>query len=326
MRKSRLVVVVSRSSDSHACAVLAALRRLRARALLVDTARFPERSGLSLALLADGSWTGSLGALSHAPIDATAVGAVWWRRPEPFSLHRSVEDELWGGVYCACDAAMGALWNSLQAFWVNDIAADAAAEHKPSQLALAGRLGLAVPRSCITNDPAVARAFILERQDGETIHKNVVSAAAIWKPTRVAHARDRRLLASVRHLPLLFQERVPAEVDVRATILGHDLFAAEIDFPGAKPALDWRLRLRRARVRPVKLPHDLDAKLRRLVRELGLVYGAVDLRRRPDGEYVFLEVNPSGEFLFVEERTGQPITEALAALLAREAREGPPSA
>lgn len=31
---------------------------------------------------------------------------------------------------------------------------------------------------------------------------------------------------------------------------------------------------------------------------------------------MFLEVNPSGQWLFVERRTGLPITEALAALLA----------
>jgi hypothetical protein len=30
---------------------------------------------------------------------------------------------------------------------------------------------------------------------------------------------------------------------------------------------------------------------------------------------VFLEINPAGEWRFVEERTGQPITEAMAKLL-----------
>jgi glutathione synthase/RimK-type ligase-like ATP-grasp enzyme len=53
------------------------------------------------------------------------------------------------------------------------------------------------------------------------------------------------------------------------------------------------------------------------MQSLGIVYGAVDLRRTPEGRYVFLEVNPAGEWRFVEERTGQPITEAMAALLIR---------
>jgi glutathione synthase/RimK-type ligase-like ATP-grasp enzyme len=50
---------------------------------------------------------------------------------------------------------------------------------------------------------------------------------------------------------------------------------------------------------------------------LGLVYGAIDMRRTPDGEYVFLEVNTAGEFLFIEDRTGQPISSAVAKWLAR---------
>ncbi len=45
---------------------------------------------------------------------------------------------------------------------------------------------------------------------------------------------------------------------------------------------------------------------------LNLVYGAIDMRLTPDGEYVFLEVNPAGQWLFIEERTGQPITATLA--------------
>jgi hypothetical protein len=30
------------------------------------------------------------------------------------------------------------------------------------------------------------------------------------------------------------------------------------------------------------------------MRRMGLVYGAVDMRLKPDGTYVFLEINPAG--------------------------------
>jgi len=48
---------------------------------------------------------------------------------------------------------------------------------------------------------------------------------------------------------------------------------------------------------------------------LGLHYGCIDLRRQPDGQYRFFEVNPSGQFLFAEIDTGQPLLNALATLL-----------
>jgi glutathione synthase/RimK-type ligase-like ATP-grasp enzyme len=52
------------------------------------------------------------------------------------------------------------------------------------------------------------------------------------------------------------------------------------------------------------------------MQRLGLVYGAIDLRRRSDGRDVFLEVNPAGEWRFVEERTAQSTAEEMATLLA----------
>jgi glutathione synthase/RimK-type ligase-like ATP-grasp enzyme len=70
-------------------------------------------------------------------------------------------------------------------------------------------------------------------------------------------------------------------------------------------------------VEPAALPADVTDKLLKFMKHLGLVYGAIDLRRTPEGEYVFLEVNTAGEFLFIEERTGQQISKALAEWLAR---------
>jgi len=48
------------------------------------------------------------------------------------------------------------------------------------------------------------------------------------------------------------------------------------------------------------------------MRRLGLEYGAIDMRVTPDGEYVFLKVNPAGQFLYVENSAGLPIADAMA--------------
>jgi glutathione synthase/RimK-type ligase-like ATP-grasp enzyme len=60
------------------------------------------------------------------------------------------------------------------------------------------------------------------------------------------------------------------------------------------------------------LPSDVARPLHALLERLGLVYGAVDLIRRPDGEHVFLEVNPGGEWGMLERHLGLSISEALA--------------
>jgi hypothetical protein len=41
------------------------------------------------------------------------------------------------------------------------------------------------------------------------------------------------------------------------------------------------------------------------------------MRLTPEGEYVFLEINPAGEYLFISRRTGLPIPEAIASALER---------
>ena len=54
---------------------------------------------------------------------------------------------------------------------------------------------------------------------------------------------------------------------------------------------------------------------------LGVCFGAIDMRLTPDGDHVFLEINPAGEYLFVSQRTGQPIPQAIAAALDRHDAE-----
>ncbi len=66
---------------------------------------------------------------------------------------------------------------------------------------------------------------------------------------------------------------------------------------------------------PGVVPAEVEEGLLRLLKSVGLRYGAIDMRRTPDGRHVFLEVNPAGQWRFVEEVTGQPITAAMARLL-----------
>jgi glutathione synthase/RimK-type ligase-like ATP-grasp enzyme len=63
------------------------------------------------------------------------------------------------------------------------------------------------------------------------------------------------------------------------------------------------------------LPSAIQAKLLALMDRLGLVFGCVDIILTPAGEYVFLEVNPSGQWGWIEDKTGMPITSALVDLL-----------
>lgn len=98
-------------------------------------------------------------------------------------------------------------------------------------------------------------------------------------------------------------------------MVGSELFAAAIYSQETAYPVDFRMDMQRARTEPVTLPDGVRDRVLALLRRLGLVYGAVDMRLTPDGEYVFLEINPAGQWLFVEQRTAQPITRAVVRAL-----------
>ncbi len=315
-----MILVVSHRRDKHAQAVLAALRRYGAAARLLDLARFPRDLAITLVYEAGGP-DALLAPARGRALRLGEVSAVWWRRPLPFVLH----DELRGLTRRAFAwregrEAFQGMWQSLRCRWVNHPLRDEAACHKPFQLALAGRIGLAVPRTCITSDPRRARAFVSSLAPGRAVFKSLQATPADWRATRIVGRGELRRLERARFAPIIFQEYVPG-VDVRVTAVGRRLFAAAIDARDTDSPADFRPVLDRARVERTVLPGPLAARLRHLVRELGLSYAAIDLRRSETGEWFFLEANPSGQWLFVEGRTGQPITEAVASLLAGPARQ-----
>jgi glutathione synthase/RimK-type ligase-like ATP-grasp enzyme len=58
------------------------------------------------------------------------------------------------------------------------------------------------------------------------------------------------------------------------------------------------------------LSADQETMCRAMLAKLGLKYGAVDFLRTPDGELVFLEINPTGEWAWLEDRLGFPMRDA----------------
>ena len=115
--------------------------------------------------------------------------------------------------------------------------------------------------------------------------------------------------------PIILQERIEGPSDVRVTIAGTRLFAARIDTADGCAGVDSRLDLDAPCV-PHMLPDEVSAALFQVMNELGLLFGTIDLKLTHSNEYVFFEVNPQGQFLYIEILTGQPISAAVAALLA----------
>lgn len=83
--------------------------------------------------------------------------------------------------------------------------------------------------------------------------------------------------------------------------------AAHVDYRTDYPSLSYEL---------ITPPEHVIHGIRLLMGGFGLVYGALDFVITPSGEWVLLEINPTGQYGFIENATGAPLTEQLADLLA----------
>jgi hypothetical protein len=314
-----MILAVTSLDDPHAAPVMEAVERMGRRCVLLDLASLPRQTRLSFSSGRPASGVSFVG-VDGTRLDGAEIEAVWWRRPRPYVLDEGLAPGFIGYATAQVHAAMSGAWASLHAGWMNDPWRDERAGHKPVQLAAAEEAGLAVPPTLITCVPDDARAFLDELGDRPVIQKPLRPTEGSWRPTRMLTPGDRARLDDLRLAPAILQAYVPG-TDIRVTCAGDRLIATAIDASRTDSPHDFRPAWSQARVEPCELPAEVATAIRALMKALGLRYAALDFRRTIDGQHVFLEANPAGQWLFIEDRTGQPITQAVAEALVQAATE-----
>ena len=308
-----MILIVSFPNNAHGEEVQ---QHLTHEATIVDTGSFPVSLGLSATMGRERECLQLTPPHDH-PLCLCKVGAVWYRRISPLKLHDELTDDT-ARLFAWSEAneALLGLWYSLGSFWMNPPVADEVSQRKIRQLQVARQVGLSIPETLVTNQPNEAREFVALHGVGNVVRKAFRNISQAPRETHRMRESDIELMDSVRYTPVIFQRYVPADLDLRVTVVEDDIFAAAISSEAAYAA-DYRPGLATAKVTPYTLPPDIAHRVLELMRLFGLQFGALDFRVTPDGEHVFLEVNPAGEFLFISRRTGQPIAQAIAASLER---------
>lgn len=310
------VLILAPVADDHAVAVAGQIDALGGRAEVVDLAWFPEQASLSMRFESCSGCATSWMRHEGRRIPLEDVDTVWVRRPQyPAVAEQMVRPSHRAFAANETHEALGGLWHSLRARWVNDPGADDRAGRKGYQLTMAQERGLEIPRTLMTNDPEEALRFVDSCGYRDVVYKSFSSTREEWRETRLLRAEEVPMLAQVAHAPVIFQEYVPAEYDLRVTVVDGDLFAAAIHSQQTAYPVDSRIDISNARIEVTTLPDEVADQLLTYTADLGLTYGAIDLRRTPDGRYVFLEINPAGQFTYIEAATGLPIAAAMARAL-----------
>lgn len=297
--------------------VAGALRARGYEPLRLDTDAFPSSLSLSAELGPDAQ---PRLLLDQRELD---VAAVWLWRLWPPHIDAAVDAAHRDAIMRESSTTLRGLLDLLHARpWIDAIDPNRCAENKTRQLRLAAQLGLTIPATLITAEPAAVRRFFAAHA-GEVVTKLQTPLAPSMRggsglPTRRLRAADLDALDGLRHCPMMFQRSIAKQWELRIAWVDGRAFVGALD--GRHCGVDWRYESTTA-WQPYTLPAPVHERLARLMARLGLRQGAIDMIVDPSGDHVFLEVNPHGEWGMLERDLGLPIGEAIAAALIRLALE-----
>ncbi|WP_427158380.1 ATP-grasp domain-containing protein [Aliinostoc sp. HNIBRCY26] len=297
------ILILGNPQDVHAVAIKQAITAAGAIADYLDTSLFPQHLKLSWQ---PGTTTGCLRLPSGKLLRITDIYSVYWRTFSGVNVP-SLQDEYQQRI--ATNDAMGTLRSLMQACparWVNSWQAYELHKEKPLQLSMVKNVGVKIPKTLISNDQEEIIQFTNSLE--KAIFKPVYGGAHT-KPVTPEHLEPKRLELALRLAPVTIQEYIPG-TNIRTYVIGDAIYSAEI----RSSHLDFR-EDREAELIPVELPASVQQQCLAITKALMLDWTAIDWRLNPNGEYVFLEANPSPMFLHFENQTGFPITQKLVQLL-----------
>lgn len=193
------------------------------------------------------------------------------------------------------------------------------AENKLLQLKTAREVGFSIPSTLVTSSKTNLRSFIKEKGNNivlKPIRKSRIeykeNEALIFTNELSEVLIDR--LDEFDLTPCIYQENVSKEFEVRATVVADKVFAAATySQEEDETRVDWRRKERK--FFSIEIPVEVETLCVELLKRLDLNFGAIDLIKKPDGSYIFLEINPNGQWVWIETQTGLQISEAIIRFL-----------
>lgn len=255
---------------------------------------------------------------SYSILGQQNFDAIWFRRtklPDLPGLTLPQKSYVLGEV----DTLLKNLFAAIPGRWLSPPFFVYRAENKLLQLKTARELNFTTPDTLISNSKDQVKAFF-EKHKGKIVLKPLCQTKLLngdnssFLFTNVVSEEMIKRLYEFDLTPSIFQEHVPKQYELRVTVVAGEVYSAKVDSQQSnETAIDWR---RKSLVfEKTTLPSHIENLCVKLTQELGLAFGAIDLIVRPDGEYIFLEINPNGQWVWIETQTQQPISEAIISYL-----------
>jgi glutathione synthase/RimK-type ligase-like ATP-grasp enzyme len=297
------ILILGNSEDVHAAHLNQALTQAGATVDYLDTRLFPTQLRLSFR---PDLGVGDLMLPEGKKLNLSQIHSVFWRTFSGVKIPTLNDTNLQKIAYNDAMSGLRSLFSACPARWINSWQAYQFHQEKPLQLNKAKQIGVTIPATLISNDPEQVITFV--KSQTQAISKPVYGGAHTQLVTEDI-LDPQRLKLALSLSPVTIQEYIPG-TNIRSYVIGNSVYTAEI----RSPALDFREDLN-AELIPIELPAFVEQQCLAIAQAFMLEWTAIDWRKNPQGEYVFLEANPSPMFLYFEQQTGFPLTDELVKIL-----------
>lgn len=188
-------------------------------------------------------------------------------------------------------------------------------ENKIYQEKIAEKIGLTIPRTIFCNDKVCVNEFL---KFNKTVIKPISTGKIIDRDNVEIFQTSiisENIQDEINLTPVYIQEYVDKWYELRITIIGSCLYPVKI-IPYNN--VDWRVDQQYNKYESVNIPKDIKSKCMKLMEEMNISFGAFDFIVTHQKEYVFLEVNPNGQWLWLEDELNINISESIVKYLVGE--------
>lgn len=297
---------------------------------IFDTTTFPVHLTLAVTMDEKGGISGQLDVLQYvadeyvpSTLGLSSIDVAWHLRPgkpSPSSAMSPIEVQFSRNESYA---ALDSLFSILNCKWVNKREIINHLEsNKLLQQFIAARCGLSIPATIVTNDPRQLNDFtnkkskLLLKTLGYTHLDKDDTNHFIYSQVFTAEELKAEN-CSIQNCPVFAQHYIEKKYEYRVMAIGSKVLSCQIDSQASeKTKIDWRhYDFDNVTHIEKELPYDIEKKILCFMKAIDLSYGAIDLIETPEGEFVFLEINPSGQWEWIHKLTNLPIPQAVATML-----------
>lgn len=238
-------------------------------------------------------------------ISKNSIKGGYYRRPSlPEIISDSLGNEIKESLSLESYDIYQTFLESIKCKWLTDPNKVRYTENRVIQLNCAKSIGFRIPKYLFTNNSDDAKYFINNKQ--KVCMKPINLKPFEYKNSiyclynTVVEAKDFDYLGG---MPIQLQNYVDKKVEYRIIIIGNDIFPVAIKYSKeSENSIDWRIgNCMQVKYEKTVIENKLSTLCMKLMKKMKINFACIDIICDYNNEYYFLDLNPNGQWVWLEE-------------------------